>query len=86
MIKKIYVLLFMFFLVIPLLTFAKKNHPADPLVVKVVVVYEDPILPIYGNKRLHECFRTPAVKTRIWNDPEVLSADYKKHWRKYPEM
>lgn len=71
-------ILFCLCLIIPSCAFAKKNRPADPITVKVVVVYEDPVLPMYGNKRMHECFRTPSVKTRVWNNPEDLSAAYEK--------
>ena len=68
------VLLFSF----SLLSFAKKPRTAAPLTIKVVVVYEDPVLPMYGGKRLHECFRPPSVPTRLWNDPVALSAEYEK--------
>lgn len=78
MFKKYTSYLLILLLALPTLVFAKKNTPAAPLKIKVVVVYENPALPMYGNKKLHECFRTPSVKTREWNDPEQLSADYKK--------
>lgn len=53
------------------------NRNADTIKVKVAVVYEDPVLSEYGGKRMHECFRTPNVKQRIWNNPIRLSSDYK---------
>ncbi len=55
-----------------------KTKNAATLNVKVAVIYENPTLPAYGNKKLHECFRTPSVKTREWNDPATLSAEYQK--------
>ncbi|WP_156032862.1 hypothetical protein [Prevotella sp. 10(H)] len=56
----------------------KKNENADPLKIKVAVVYENPVYPQHGNKRLHECFFTPNLKGRIWYDPVQLSAEYEK--------
>lgn len=59
---------------------ARKNNKrnAKTIKIKVAVVYEDPVLSRYGEKRLHQCFRTPSVKTRIWNDPRGLSPEYEK--------
>jgi hypothetical protein len=76
--KKCYFFFLMALWVIPVMTFAKNAHPDKLIKVKVVVVYEDPKLPMFGNKRIHECMNTPSVKERLWNDPIALSADYKK--------
>lgn len=75
--RKVTLLVLLF---LPVLGFAqsKKNRNAETIKVKVAVVYENPRLSQYNNKRLHECFRTPSVKQRIWNDPVALSADYER--------
>ncbi|MFO7617204.1 MAG: amylo-alpha-1,6-glucosidase [Bacteroidales bacterium] len=49
--------------------------PARPVKVKVAVVIQDPVLPQYGGKRLHEVVKTPG-RTFTWNDPYVLNSEY----------
>ncbi|MDD4645081.1 MAG: GH116 family glycosyl hydrolase, partial [Bacteroidales bacterium] len=50
--------------------------PADaPRKVKVAVVIEDPVLPQYGGKRMHEVVKTPGYKF-TWNDPFKLNQEY----------
>ena len=75
--KKIVLFILVF---LPLLGFSqsKNNRKAETIKVKVAVIYENPQLKQYGNKRMHECFRTPSVKQRIWNDPVKLSSEYEK--------
>ena len=48
---------------------------AKPIKVKVAVVIQDPVLPQYGGKRLHEVVKTPG-RTFMWNDPMVLNQEY----------
>jgi hypothetical protein len=50
--------------------------PTDqPVKVKVAVVFQDPILPQSGGKRMHEVIKTPG-RTFMWNDPRDLSKEY----------
>jgi len=50
--------------------------PTDqPTKVKVAVVVQDPLLPQYGGKRMHEVMKTPG-RTFMWNDPRELSKEY----------
>lgn len=49
---------------------------AETIIVKVAVVYENPIIQPQ-NKRLHEIFITPGY-TFKWNDPVILSQKYEK--------
>lgn len=49
--------------------------PAKPIKVKVAVVIQDPVLPQYGGKRLHEVAKTPGRNFQ-WNDPWELSREY----------
>ncbi|MDY3979218.1 MAG: hypothetical protein SOZ00_04275 [Tidjanibacter sp.] len=44
------------------------NRNAEPIKVKVAVVYEDPAMPQFDNKRIHEYCTTPGYTYR-WNDP-----------------
>lgn len=53
-----------------------ENANAETIVVKVAVVYENPIL-TPQNKRLHELFTTPGYSFK-WNDPKELSKNYEK--------
>jgi len=53
-----------------------ENANAETIVVKVAVVYENPIL-TPQNKRFHELFTTPGYSFK-WNDPEELSKNYEK--------
>jgi len=48
---------------------------AKPLKVKVAVVIQDPVLPRYGGKKLHEVVKTPG-RTFTWNDPYALNREY----------
>ena len=53
-----------------------RDRSAEPLRIKVAVVYEDPVLPSTG-QRVHECCTTPGYDYR-WNDPKaqtVMFAD-----------
>ena len=52
------------------------NRVADPIIVKVAVVIEDPKIPSKGNKRMHEAFKTPGYKFE-WHDPQKLMEDYR---------
>ncbi len=50
--------------------------PEDkPVTIKVAVVVQDPSLPQYGGKRMHEVVKTPG-RTFMWNDPRVLTREY----------
>ncbi|MDD3909111.1 MAG: hypothetical protein PHN86_04045 [Proteiniphilum sp.] len=53
-----------------------ENANAETIVVKVAVVYEDPILQPQ-NKRFHELFITPGYSFK-WNNPIELSRNYEK--------
>ena len=46
-----------------------------PIIVKVAVVVQDPVLPQYGGKKLHEVVKTPGRKF-MWNDPRELAKQY----------
>lgn len=46
-----------------------------PTTVKVAVVVQDPSLPQYGGKRMHEVLKTPG-RTFMWNDPRELAKEY----------
>jgi len=48
---------------------------AKPIKVKVAVVIQDPVLPQYGGKRLHQVVKTPG-RTFEWNDPYILNKEY----------
>lgn len=48
---------------------------AETTVVNVAVVYEDPIVPNSGGKRLHEVATTPGYSFR-WNNPRQQSKEY----------
>ncbi len=48
---------------------------AKPVKVKVAVVIQDPVLPQYNGKRLHEAVKTPGY-TFTWNDPYQLNREY----------
>jgi glycosidase/glycogen debranching enzyme len=47
----------------------------QPIKVKVAVVVQDPSLPQYGGKKMHEVVKTPG-RTFMWNDPRELSKEY----------
>lgn len=71
------------FLVAGLLPFAQaqKKGPkplpvAEPIVVKVAVVMQDPKIPALGNKRMHELFKTPGYSFQ-WHDPWKLMEAYR---------
>ena len=49
--------------------------PDKPIKIKVAVVIQDPRLPQYGNKLMHEVVKTPG-RTFMWNDPRELSKEY----------
>lgn len=50
--------------------------PVDqPVKIKVAVVVQDPSLPQYGGKKMHEVLKTPN-RTFMWNDPRELSKEY----------
>lgn len=49
---------------------------AKPIKVKVAVVIQDPVLPQYGGKRMHQVVKTPGYSFQ-WNDPFQLTAEYK---------
>lgn len=50
--------------------------PVDqPVTVKVAVVLQDPSLPRYGGKKMHEVIKTPG-RTFMWNDPRELTREY----------
>ncbi|MFH0759973.1 MAG: alpha-amylase family glycosyl hydrolase [Bacteroidota bacterium] len=69
---------FFFFLIFAfcLLPFAfGQLPPSKPIKVKVAVVIQDPVLPQYGGKRLHQVVKTPN-RTFEWNDPYVLNKEY----------
>jgi len=69
---------FSFFLIFAfcLLPFAFGQLPVDkPITIKVAVVIQDPTLPQYGGKRMHEIVKTPGRKL-MWNDPRELSREY----------
>ncbi|MFA6483250.1 MAG: alpha-amylase family glycosyl hydrolase [Bacteroidales bacterium] len=53
------------------------GQPANdiPLKIKVAVVVQDPSLPQYGGKKMHEVVKTPG-RTFMWNDPRELSKEY----------
>lgn len=53
-----------------------ENANAETIVVKVAVVYEDPLVPSQ-NKRFHEFFITPGYSFK-WNNPIELSRNYEK--------
>ncbi len=78
--KRRYILLSPFFLFLisalcPLPS-AFAQLPADkPIKVKVAVVIQDPALPQYGGKKMHEVIKTPG-RTFMWNDPRELSKEY----------
>lgn len=60
-------------------SFQKKNNRNSVVMkVKVAVVFENPVLPQFGNKKMYQCFHTPGLITRLWNDPEELSQEYEK--------
>ena len=59
---------------LPLNLLAKKK--AEPIIVKVAVVYENPQIRSQGNKHFHECIQTPKYN-RAWNDPKILAHEYK---------
>jgi hypothetical protein len=46
-----------------------------PITIKVAVVVQDPSLPQYGGKKMHEVLKTPN-RTFLWNDPRELSKEY----------
>ncbi|MCX6224076.1 MAG: GH116 family glycosyl hydrolase [Bacteroidia bacterium] len=47
----------------------------NPIKIKVAVVVQDPSLPQYGGKKMHEVLKTPN-RTFMWNDPRELSNEY----------
>ena len=50
--------------------------PVDKsITIKVAVVIQDPSLPQYGGKKMHEVVKTPN-RTFMWNDPRVLNKEY----------
>ena len=73
-------LTFLFILIIPfsLLPSAfTQSKVAQPITVKVAVVIQDPALPQYEGKKLHEVVKTPG-RTFMWNDPFKLSNEYEE--------
>ena len=52
-----------------LMASCSSDRSAEPVKIKVAVVYEDPVLPSTG-QRIHECCTTPGYGCR-WNDPRV---------------
>lgn len=69
--QHLYILISFCFIFFPLTITAQKK-------IKVAVVYENPQLSVYNNKRIHEVFKTPGYDWLIWNDPRILSAEYEK--------
>lgn len=62
-------------LLLCLLASCSTDRTAERIIVKVAVVYEDPVVPGTDGKRLHEVATTPGYGFK-WNDPKEMCLQY----------